>query len=35
MLTRMLDKALAGDVERLRNLVEADTRVHSAHQPRR
>jgi uncharacterized membrane protein len=35
MLTKMLDKSLAGDVERLRNLVEADTRVDSAPQPRR
>jgi uncharacterized membrane protein len=30
MLTKMLDKSLAGDVERLRDLVEADARVDSA-----
>ena len=35
MLAKMLDKTLAGDVERLRNLVEAATRVDSVTLPRR
>jgi hypothetical protein len=35
MLAKMLDKTLAGDVERLRNLVETDARVDFAPRPRR